>query len=219
MEHIGTEMLVPDLPSVPSDSRFSWTVHPMVLDLSCIPAGVLIVEDEMVLPMFAVDMVEDAGYILCPGLVIRTFDPHIHVYPHQPSRLVGTRGDFQRKGSACSNLGSIARKQPSAANWSRVRAALRKAVNFKTWRTASSRWRITSEASRTLITMPCTLWRRTGLAARPLPPKKSTFCGVLGRRSSCNGTPYRRRCHGRSSIPPGPWARCWRQTRSADRSD
>src|SRR6478609_3968741 len=112
----------------------------------------------------------------CLGLVIRTFDPYIHVYPDQPSRLVGMRRDFQRKGSACSNLSSIARKQPSAANSSRVRSALRKAVNFKTWRTASSRWRITCEASRTLITMPCTLWRRTGLAARPLLPKKSTFC-------------------------------------------
>ena len=36
--------------------------HPMVLDLSCIPAVVLIVEDEMMLRMRAVDMVEDAGY-------------------------------------------------------------------------------------------------------------------------------------------------------------
>jgi DNA-binding NtrC family response regulator len=34
----------------------------MVLDLSCIPAVVLIVEDEMILRMHAVDMVEDAGY-------------------------------------------------------------------------------------------------------------------------------------------------------------
>jgi CheY-like chemotaxis protein len=34
----------------------------MVLDLSFIPAVVLIVEDEMILRMFAVDMVEDAGY-------------------------------------------------------------------------------------------------------------------------------------------------------------
>ncbi len=72
-------------------------------------------------------------HLICAlGLVIRTFDPHIHVYPDQPSRLVGMRGDFQRKGSACSNLSSIARKQPSAANSSRVRPALRKAVNFKT---------------------------------------------------------------------------------------
>ena len=71
-------------------------------------------------------------HLICAlGLVIRTFDPHIHVYPDQPSRLVGMRGDFQRKGSACSNLSSIARKQPSAANSSRVRPALRKAVNFK----------------------------------------------------------------------------------------
>ena len=36
--------------------------HPMVLDLSCVPAVVLIVEDEMMLRMRAVDMVEDAGY-------------------------------------------------------------------------------------------------------------------------------------------------------------
>ncbi|HWL73113.1 MAG TPA: response regulator, partial [Burkholderiaceae bacterium] len=34
----------------------------MVLDPSCIPAVVLIVEDEMMLRMRAVDMVEDAGY-------------------------------------------------------------------------------------------------------------------------------------------------------------
>jgi CheY-like chemotaxis protein len=34
----------------------------MVLDPPCIPAVVLIVEDEMVLRMRAVDMVEDAGY-------------------------------------------------------------------------------------------------------------------------------------------------------------
>jgi CheY-like chemotaxis protein len=34
----------------------------MVLGLSCIPAVVLIVEDEMMLRMCAIDMVEDAGY-------------------------------------------------------------------------------------------------------------------------------------------------------------
>jgi CheY-like chemotaxis protein len=34
----------------------------MTPDHSCIPAVVLIVEDEMVLRMRAVDMVEDAGY-------------------------------------------------------------------------------------------------------------------------------------------------------------
>jgi CheY-like chemotaxis protein len=34
----------------------------MVLDPSCIPAVVLIVEDEMMLRMFAVNMVEVAGY-------------------------------------------------------------------------------------------------------------------------------------------------------------
>ena len=38
----------------------------MGLDLSCIPAVVLIVEDEMMLRMRAVDMVEDAGYMLIP---------------------------------------------------------------------------------------------------------------------------------------------------------
>ena len=42
--------------AVPVDTR------PMVLDLSCVPAVVLIVEDEMMLRMRAVDMVEDAGY-------------------------------------------------------------------------------------------------------------------------------------------------------------
>jgi CheY-like chemotaxis protein len=34
----------------------------MVLDLSCVPAIVLIVEDEIMLRMRAVDIVEDAGY-------------------------------------------------------------------------------------------------------------------------------------------------------------
>ena len=34
----------------------------MVLDLSCIAAVVLIIEDEMMLRMRAVEMVEDAGY-------------------------------------------------------------------------------------------------------------------------------------------------------------
>ena len=34
----------------------------MALDRACIPAVVLIVEDEMVLRMRVVDMVEDAGY-------------------------------------------------------------------------------------------------------------------------------------------------------------
>jgi CheY-like chemotaxis protein len=62
MDHIGTEMLVLGRPPVPGDSRFPSTVHPMVLDPSCIPAVVLIVEDEMMLRMFAVAMVEDAGY-------------------------------------------------------------------------------------------------------------------------------------------------------------
>jgi DNA-binding NtrC family response regulator len=34
----------------------------MVFDLSCVPSVLLIVEDEMMLRMRAVDMVEDAGY-------------------------------------------------------------------------------------------------------------------------------------------------------------
>jgi DNA-binding NtrC family response regulator len=34
----------------------------MVLDLSCVPDVILIVEDEMMLRMLVVDMVEDAGY-------------------------------------------------------------------------------------------------------------------------------------------------------------
>ena len=34
----------------------------MVIDLACVPAVVLIVEDEMMIRMRAVDMVEDAGY-------------------------------------------------------------------------------------------------------------------------------------------------------------
>ena len=36
--------------------------HPMVLNLPCVPVVVLIIEDEMMLRMRAVDMVEDAGY-------------------------------------------------------------------------------------------------------------------------------------------------------------
>jgi len=36
--------------------------HPMMLDLSRSPAVVLVVEDEMMLRMRAVNMVEDAGY-------------------------------------------------------------------------------------------------------------------------------------------------------------
>ena len=40
----------------------------MVLDHPCIPAVVLIVEDEMLLRMRAVDMVEDAGYTALEAL-------------------------------------------------------------------------------------------------------------------------------------------------------
>ena len=46
----------------PSQSPFPASAPMMALDHSCIPAVVLIVEDEMVLRMRAVDMVEDAGY-------------------------------------------------------------------------------------------------------------------------------------------------------------
>jgi len=46
----------PDRPPFPASAVT------MVLDHSCVPAVVLIVEDEMVLRMRAVDMVEDAGY-------------------------------------------------------------------------------------------------------------------------------------------------------------
>jgi CheY-like chemotaxis protein len=46
----------------PSRSPFLASAVMMVLDHPCIPAVVLVVEDEMVLRMRAVDMVEDAGY-------------------------------------------------------------------------------------------------------------------------------------------------------------
>ena len=55
-------MLVLDRSLVPVNSRFPWMPHRMVLDLSRIPAVVLVVEDEMMLRMRAVNMVEDAGY-------------------------------------------------------------------------------------------------------------------------------------------------------------
>jgi DNA-binding NtrC family response regulator len=40
----------------------------MILDHSCVPAVVLIVEDDMVLRMLAVDMVMDAGYTALEAL-------------------------------------------------------------------------------------------------------------------------------------------------------
>jgi CheY-like chemotaxis protein len=46
----------------PSRSPFPASALMMALDRACIPAVVLIVEDEMVLRMRVVDMVEDAGY-------------------------------------------------------------------------------------------------------------------------------------------------------------
>src|ERR1700756_2420524 len=59
MDHMDIETLVPApvrSTAVPVDA------DPMVLDLSRIPAVVLVVEDEMMLRMRAVTMVEDAGY-------------------------------------------------------------------------------------------------------------------------------------------------------------
>jgi hypothetical protein len=38
------------------------------------------------------------GLIRPGGLAIRSCDPHICIHTDQPSRLVGMRGDFQRKG-------------------------------------------------------------------------------------------------------------------------
>jgi hypothetical protein len=123
------------------------------------------------------------------------------------------RGDFQRKGPACSNLGSIVQKRPSTANWLRVRPA-----NFKNGRIASPRSRTMSRDYRTTTTMQCMLQSRIDLAARPLQTKKSTFCVVLARPSSCNGALYRRRCSGRFSTPPDWLASYWRQRRSVGRS-
>jgi hypothetical protein len=100
----------------------------------------------------------------------------------------------------------------------RLRPAPRTAVNFKNWNDASLRWRRTSRSSRTITRVQCTFRTMTNPAARPWPLRKNTFCGVLGRRSSCNGTSYRRRYNGRSSTPPVLWASCWRQRRCGDRS-
>ena len=58
---MGSEMLVPD-ERLSGRSPFPASALMMALDHSCIPAVVLIVEDEMMLRMRAVDMVEDAGY-------------------------------------------------------------------------------------------------------------------------------------------------------------
>jgi hypothetical protein len=105
--------------------------------------------------------------LIAPGrLAIRSCDPYISIHPDQPSRLVGVRGDFQRKGSACSNISSIVQERPNTASWSRLRSAPRKAVNFKNWNDASLRWRITSRSSRTITRVPCTLRTMTNPAAR-----------------------------------------------------
>ena len=61
MDHIDIETLVPDRSPVRSRA-VPVDADPMVLDLSRIPAVVLVVEDEMMLRMRAVNMVEDAGY-------------------------------------------------------------------------------------------------------------------------------------------------------------
>jgi hypothetical protein len=57
----GRRDACPRSTTCPVDSR-PLDTHPMVLDLSCVPAVVLIVEDEMMIRMRAVEMVEDAGY-------------------------------------------------------------------------------------------------------------------------------------------------------------
>jgi len=41
--------------------------------------------------------IEQRHLYLCPGARYRTFDPHVHVYPDQPSRLVGMRGDLNER--------------------------------------------------------------------------------------------------------------------------
>jgi hypothetical protein len=51
MDHRGTEMLVPDRSLVPSQQPFPVDAHPMVLDLSRIPAVVLIVEQRPVVTL------------------------------------------------------------------------------------------------------------------------------------------------------------------------
>jgi CheY-like chemotaxis protein len=65
---MGYEMLVSVFAAIPSDGTADFLPsHPkrpimMVLDRSAPPAVVLVVEDEMLLRMRAVDMVEDAGF-------------------------------------------------------------------------------------------------------------------------------------------------------------
>jgi CheY-like chemotaxis protein len=59
---MGTEMVVPSRTPLAAEGRFHASALMMVLDHPRTPAVVLIVEDEMLLRMRAVDMVEDAGY-------------------------------------------------------------------------------------------------------------------------------------------------------------
>ena len=65
---MGHEKLIPVVAAALSYDRDRFPSHThetpimMVLDRSAIPAVVLVVEDEMLLRMRAVDMVEDAGY-------------------------------------------------------------------------------------------------------------------------------------------------------------
>jgi len=67
-DHIGHEMLVSVFAAIPSydaswfPSLTSKVSAMMALDPPVVPAVVLVVEDEMLLRMRAVDMVEDAGY-------------------------------------------------------------------------------------------------------------------------------------------------------------
>ena len=67
-DHIDTEMLVSLFAAIPGNGTGRFLSLPskapvmMVLDRSAPPAVVLVVEDEMLLRMRAVDMVEDAGF-------------------------------------------------------------------------------------------------------------------------------------------------------------
>ena len=53
------------------------------------------------------------GLIRPGGLAIRSCDPHICIHTDQPSRLVGMRGDFQRKGKG--RTISVSRYRPPRA--------------------------------------------------------------------------------------------------------
>src|SRR6476659_2016635 len=59
---IRTARCLSHMTTSPSQSPSHASAHTMALDHPCIPAVVLIVEDDMMLRMRAVDMVGDAGY-------------------------------------------------------------------------------------------------------------------------------------------------------------